>query len=246
MDFDYLVRHHELKSKLVESVGLADLHLKHRLWKNASIWKVGGAVVFRVTEIVEDVDGSARAYHPPTETSWDGYGPGRDLAKDHLGNAVGNPGVTAYAHSKDEKDWALTAGCQLFRDLHKARGLEPKAAPAAQPAGAGSNGPPPTQAAQDARAALDKIYKQYGVTKLSELEAKSLSAVCVLFVEGRDKQKSIADWSHVVSWAGIQTKAGKPVVRAEGNNKGFYIPAITPGWADAEKHPWVVLNPPQD
>ena len=31
-----------------------------------------------------------------------------------------------------------------------------------------------------------------------------------------------------------------------GTHTGFYIPSIVPGWADAEKHPWVVLNPPQD
>jgi len=51
----------------------------------------------------------------------------------------------------------------------------------------------------------------------------------------------------VVHWAGIQTdKSGKPVVRSKGPNAGFYIPQITPGWADAEKHPWVVLNSPED
>jgi hypothetical protein len=250
MDFDYLVNHYESKSHLVESVRLADLHLKekHGLWSKQSIWGVGGAIVFRVSNLSEDLDGSARAYHPPTDASWSGYGHG--LGKDSLANAVGNPGVTKYAHSKKEEDWALTAGCQLFRDLHKAKGLEPKATAASQPAAGKS--PAPNQAsadkaANDAKDALDAIFKKYGVTKLSDLEAKSKSAVCVLYVDGRAKKDSQDDWSHVVHWAGIKTdRSGKPIVRSSGPDSGFYIPAITPGWADAEKHPWVVLNPPED
>lgn len=252
MDFDYLVRHHESKSHLVESVRLSDLHLKDRLglWKRLSIWGVAGAIVFRVSNLAEDLDGSPRVYHPPTDASWNGYGHG--LGKDSLANAVGNPGVTKYAHSKKEEDWALTAGCQLFRDLHKAKGLEPKAAAAAQPAA--GKPPAPNQAgadkaakeAKDAKDALDAIFKTYGVTKLSDLEAKSKSAVCVLYVDGRPKKDSQDDWSHVVHWAGIQTKSGKPIVRTSGPNNGFYIPAVIPGWADAEKHPWVVGNPPED
>jgi hypothetical protein len=253
MDFDYLVRHHESKSHLVESARLSDLHLKdkHRLWNKLSIWGVAGAIVFRVSNLSEDLDGSPHAYHPPTDASWNGYGHG--LGKDSLANAVGNPGVTKYAHSKKEEDWALTAGCQLFRDLHKAKGLEPKAAAAAQPAA--GKPPAPNQAsadkaakeAKDAKDALDAILKKYGVTKLSDLQAKSKSAVCVLYVDGRAKKDSQDDWSHVVHWAGIKTdKSGKPIVRTSGPNNGFYIPAITPGWADAEKHPWVVLNPPED
>jgi hypothetical protein len=236
MDFDYLVRHHEFKSHLVESVRLSDLHLKdkHGLWNNVSIWGVAGAIVFRVSNLSEDLDGSARAYHPPTDASWNGYGHG--LGKDSLANAVGNPGVTKYAHSKKEEDWALTAGCQLFRDLHKARGLETKAA-ADQAA----------KETKDAKSALDAIFKKYGVTKLSELAAKSESAVCVLYVDGRPKKDSQDDWRHVVHWAGIKTdKSGKPIVRTSGSDTGFYIPAITPDWADAEKHPWVVLNSPED
>jgi hypothetical protein len=236
MDFDYLVRHHEFKSHLVESVRLSDLHLKdkHGLWNNVSIWGVAGAIVFRVSNLSEDLDGSARAYHPPTDASWNGYGHG--LGKDSLANAVGNPGVTKYAHSKKEEDWALTAGCQLFRDLHKARGLETKAA-ADQAA----------KETKDAKDALDAIFKKYGVTKLSELAAKSESAVCVLYVDGRPKKDSQDDWRHVVHWAGIKTdKSGKPIVRTSGSDTGFYIPAITPDWADAEKHPWVVLNSPED
>jgi hypothetical protein len=221
---------------LVESVRLSDLHLKdkHGLWNNVSIWGVAGAIVFRVSNLSEDLDGSARAYHPPTDASWNGYGHG--LGKDSLANAVGNPGVTKYAHSKKEEDWALTAGCQLFRDLHKARGLETKAA-ADQAA----------KETKDAKDALDAIFKKYGVTKLSELAAKSESAVCVLYVDGRPKKDSQDDWRHVVHWAGIKTdKSGKPIVRTSGSDTGFYIPAITPDWADAEKHPWVVLNSPED
>ena len=239
IDFDYLVRHHELKSHWVESTRLSDLHLKdkHGLWNRVSIWGVAGAIVFRVSNLSEDLDGSPRAYHPPTDASWNGYGHG--LGKDSLANAVGNPGVTKYAHSKKEEDWALTAGCQLFRDLHQAKGLEPKAAAATKPGA--------DKAAKDAKDALDAIFKRHGVTKLSDLEAKSKSAVCVLYVDGRAKKDSQDDWSHVVHWAGIKTdRSGKPTVRASGPNAGFYIPAITPGWADAEKHPWVVLNPPQD
>ena len=252
MDFDYLVRHHESKSHLVESVRLSEMRLKdqHGLWNRLSIWGVAGAIVFRVSSLSEDLDGSPCAYHPPTDASWNGHGHG--LGKDSLANAVGKPGVTKYAHSKKEEDWALTAGCQLFRDLHKARGLAPKAA-AAHPA-AGTP-PAPNQASadkaakepKDAKDALDAIFKKYGVTKLSDLEAKSKSAVCVLYVDGRAKKDSQDDWSHVVHWAGIKTdKLGKPIVRTSGPNRGFYIPAITPGWADAEKHPWVVLNPPED
>ena len=176
LDFDYLVRHHESKSRLVESTLLADLHLKdkHGLWRKQSIWGVGGAIVFRISNLSEDLDGSPRAYHPPTDASWSGHGHG--LGKDSLANAVGVPGVTKYAHSKDEKDWALTAGCQLFRDLHKARGLEPKAAAASLPAAAKSPAPIPAAAdtaARQAKDALDAIYKKYGVTKLSELEEKA-------------------------------------------------------------------------
>jgi hypothetical protein len=119
----------------------------------------------------------------------------------------------------------------LFRDLHKAKGLEAKAA----------------AAAPEAKDAKDTIFKKYGVTKLSDLEARSKSAVCVLYVDGRPKKDSQDDWSHVVHWAGIKTdKSGKPIVRTSGGNAGFYIPAITPDWADADKHPWVVLNPPED
>ena len=73
----------------------------------------------------QDMDGSPRAYHPPTAASWDGKSHGGP-AKDHLANAVGDPGVTKYAKSKKEKDWPLTEGCQLFRDLHKAKTLEAK------------------------------------------------------------------------------------------------------------------------
>jgi hypothetical protein len=253
MDFDYLVRHHESKAHLVESVRLSDMHLKdkHGLWNRLSIWSVAGAIVFRVSNLSEDLDGSPRAYHPPTDASWNGFGHG--LGKDSLANAVGNPGVTKYAHSKKEEDWALTAGCELFRDLQKAKGLEPKAAAAAKPAAGKPPAPNPAgadKAAKEATAAkeaLDAIFKKYGVTKLGDLEAKSKSAVCVLYVDGRAKKDSQDDWSHVVHWAGIRTdKSGKPIVRTSGANKGFYIPAITPGWADAEKHPWVVLNPPED
>lgn len=209
---------------------------------------MGGAIVFRVSNLSEDLDGSARAYHPPTDASWNGHGHG--LGKDSLANAVGNPGVTKYAHSKKEEDWALTAGCQLFRDLHKAKGLELKVAAAAQPAA----GKPPAanpvaadKAAKDTKNALDAIYKKYDVTKLADLEAKSQSVVCVLYVDGRAKKDSQDDWGHVVHWAGIKTdKSGKPLLRTSGPNNGFYIPSITPSWADAEKHPWVVLNPPED
>jgi hypothetical protein len=174
MDFDYLLRHHESKSHLVESLRLPDLHLKdkHGLWSSLSIWGVAGAIVFRVSNLSEDLDGSARAYHPPTDASWSGHGHG--LGKDSLANAVGRPGVTKYAHSKKEEDWALTAGCQLFRDLHKAKGLEAKAA----------------AAAPEAKDAKDTIFKKYGVTKLSDLEAKGKSAVCVLYVDGRRKKDS--------------------------------------------------------
>ena len=247
IDFDFLVRHHETKAKLIESVQLAQLHLKDKEWKTSSIWGVNGAVVFRVSNLSEDLDGSARAYHPPTDASWNGYGHG--LGKDSLANAVGNPGVTNYAHSKEEKDWPLVAGCELFRHLHTAKGLDQKVS-AAKPAGGKQPAPNPAapdKATQDAKDALDAIFKKYGVSKLSELEDKSKSAVCVLHVEGRPKKDSHDDWNHVVRWAGIQTdKSGKPIVRASGPNAGFYIPAITPAWADAEKHPWVVLNPPED
>lgn len=252
MDFDYLMRHHEVKSHLVESVRLSNLHLKDagKLWTKQSIWGVAGAVVFRVSNLSEDLDGSPRAYHPPTDASWSGHAPG--LGKDSLANAVGNPGVTKYAHSKNEQDWPLTAGCQLFRDLHKAKVLEPKAA-ATQAAGGKlgatnpAGGDKAAKEAKDAKDELDRIYKKNGVTKLSELETKSKSAVCVLYIEGRPKKDSRDDWSHVKHWAGIQTdKSGKPIVRTSGPYTGFYMPSITPGWVDAEKHPWVVLNPPQD
>lgn len=249
MDYDFLVRHRQTKSHLVESVPLADFKLKDKVWTGQSIWKLEGAVIFRVSNLAEDLDGSARAYHPPTDASWNGYGHG--LGKDSLANAVGNPGVTKYAHSKKESDWPLVAGCQVFRDLHKAKALNQKLT-AALP----GPGKPPLdklaadKAAKDAKdiqAELDKIFKDHGVTKLSELEDKSKSAVCVLYVDGRSKKDSQADWGHVTHWAGVQTdKSGKPIVRSKGPNAGFYIPQITPAWADAEKHPWVVLNSPED
>ena len=119
----------------------------------------------------------------------------------------------------------------MFRDLHKAKGLEPKAA-AAQPAA--GKPPAPNQAgadkaAKDAKDALDAIFKKYGVTKLSDLEAKSKSAVCVLYVDGRAKKDSQDDWRHVVHWAGIKTdKSGKPIVRTSGPDAGFYIPTVRP------------------
>ena len=253
IDFDYLVRHHESKSHLVESVRITGLHLKKGVWSKQSIWGVAGGVVFRVPNIVEDMDGSPRAYHPPTAASWDGKSHGGP-AKDHLANAVGDPGVTKYAHSKKEEDWALTAGCQLFRDLHKAKTLEAKvttaghaAKPPATDQASVDKAAKEAKEAKDAKDALDKIYNDYGVTKLSELVEKSKSAVCVLYIDGRPIADSQADWSNVTTWAGIQTDgSGNRIVRTSGPNTGFYIPAITPGWADAEKHPWVVLNPPED
>jgi len=247
MDYDFLVRHRQTKSHLIESVPLADFKLKDKIWAGKSIWKLEGAVIFRVSNLAEDLDGSGQAYHPPTDASWNGYGHG--LGKDSLANAVGNPGVTKYAHSKKEQDWALVAGCQVFRDLHKAKGLEPKlaAAKAAKPPLDKAAADKAAKDLKDMQDALDKIFKDHGVTKLSELEDKGKTAVCVLYVDGRSKKDSQADWSHVVHWAGIQTdKSGKPVVRSKGPNAGFYIPQITPAWADAEKHPWVVLNSPQD
>jgi hypothetical protein len=260
-DWDYVLRHRELKSHLIESVRLSDptLQLNHALWTGQSVWRVpsgqGGAIVFRVSNLAEDLDGSPRAYHPPTEDSWDG-GPPNGPGKDSLPNAVGQPPLPISGTPKKHVDWPnwpLTAGCQLFRDLQKARGLEKKAAAAAQPAGGNPPAANPANAdktakeAQDAKDALDTIYKKYGVKKLSELEDKSKTAVCVQYVDGRTKKASQDDWSHVKRWVGIQTdKSGKPIIRDSGPNKGFYIPAITPGWADAEKHPWVVLNPPED
>ena len=247
IDYDFLVRHKVLKSKLIESSRLSGLQLNHKLWKGKSIWKVGDAIVFRVGNIVEDLDGSARAYHPPTDASWNGYGHG--LGKDSLANAVSVPGVTAYAKSKKESDWALTAGCQLFRDLHRAKQLEPKAATVGKPPAAGLTQAAAEKAAkeaQDAKTELDALLKKYSATKIADLETQSKSAVCVLYVDGRPKQDSRADWGHVSKWAGVQTDgSGKPIVRASGPNKGFYLPRITPAWADAEEHPWVVLNPPQ-
>jgi hypothetical protein len=260
MDFDFLLRHHISKGRhpLVESTQLVHLdggpaprgkdHREHRYWENDAIWSVAGAIVFRVSNLSEDVDGSERAYHPPTDASWNGYGPNSGLAKDSLANAVGVPGVTTYAHSKDEKDWALTAGCQVFRDYHKAKILEAKVGAASK--AAGGNPAAADKATQEAKAAqteLDKIYKNNKITKLSELEAKTKTAVCVLYVDGRSKADSQADWSHVKSWAGIHVDGThKPILRASGPNKGFYIPKITPGWANADKHPWVVRNHPQD
>lgn len=251
LDYDFVVRHHELKSHLIESVRLDSLRISNKHWKKASIWKIGEALVFRVTQLSEDLDGSARAYHPPTDASWNGFGPHSGLGKDSLANAVGSPGVTAYAHSKKESDWALTAGCEILRDLAKARTLDPKAALAGKPPAAGADPAAAAKAAAEAQAAkaqLDALFKKHGVTKLADLQTQAKSAVCVLYdVPGRPKADARADWSHVTHWAGIQTDAsGKPIVRASGPNKGFYIPAITPGWADAEVHPWVVLNPPQD
>jgi hypothetical protein len=118
------------------------------------------------------------------------------LGTEYLANAIASAEVTKYANSKKEADWPLTAGCQLFRDLHKARGLQSKIAAATQPAA--GKPPAPSQAsadkaaqeAKDAKDALDAILKQYKATKLSELEAQSKSAVCVLYVEGREKQDS--------------------------------------------------------
>lgn len=260
IDFDFLVRHHISKGKhpRVESTQLVHLdgglmppskdHKQHHYWENDAIWRVADAIVFRVSSLSEDVDGSERAYHPPTDASWNGYGPHSGLAKDSLANAVGIPGVTTYAHSKHEKDWALTAGCQVFRDLHKAKALEAKVAAASK--ATGGNPAAADKAAQEAKAAqtdLDKIYKENKVSKLSELEDKSKTAVCVLYVDGRSKADSQADWSHVKKWAGIQVDGtGKPIIRDSGLNKGFYIPRITPGWANADKHPWVVRNHPQE
>jgi hypothetical protein len=254
IDFDWLVRHRQLKTTppLIESTELSVLSLKDHLkdrkkpWNKASIWRVGEAIVFRVTDLAVDLDGYPRTYHPPTDASWNGSGPG--LGEDSLANAVKVPGVT---RSKDENDWALTAGCQLFRDLHQARGLEPKAAAAAPPPAGKAPAPTPPAPdklaeATDAKSKLDVIFKKYGVTKVSALETKSLSAVCVKYVEGRPKADSQKDWRHVQSWAGIQTNASGPIIRSSGPNRGFYVPAIAPGWADPHKHPWVVLNPPED
>jgi hypothetical protein len=95
IDFDWLMRHRQLKSKskLIESTQLADLHLKDKqgLWTRSSIWRVGSAIVFRVTNLSEDLDGSPRAYHPPTDASWNGFGRG-------LGRDSGERGRCSWRH----------------------------------------------------------------------------------------------------------------------------------------------------
>ncbi len=207
---DHLVEDGQLESSTVKGTGLS-----------ATVWQVGGAIIYRLTTIREDMDGSPRAYHPPTDESWLGKGPNH--GRDSLLNAVGKPDPKLYRQG--EKAFPLTEGCQLLRDVIKARELN---------------------ASRDPKATehLTKILKDHGVDSLTKLEEKSKSAVCVKYIDGRPKEDSRKDWRHVKKWAGIQVdETGNPKIRETGPNKGFYIPRISPEWADADVHPWVVLNP---
>ncbi len=41
-----------------------------------TVWSVGGALIYRVTQAKADLDGGPRTYHPPTDEHFDGKGPG--------------------------------------------------------------------------------------------------------------------------------------------------------------------------
>jgi hypothetical protein len=173
------------------------------------VWKVGGAVVYRLNDIKEDLDGAPRTYHPPTEVYFDGKGPG--LGRDSLLNAAGNWEV-------------LVSGCELLRAFYHAKKLSESKDPAA-------------------KAALDAILQKQKLASLKDFEAKTKGALCVRYIDGRPREESRKDWKRA-KWVGVQTDAkGEPKVRVGGPYQGFYIPAIVPGWADADKHPWLVKNP---
>jgi hypothetical protein len=119
-----------------------------------------------------------------------------------------------------EKKWPLTAGCQLLRDYYKAKTLKDSKSPAD-------------------KATLDKILQEHNAASFEALEKMSKTAVCVKYIEGRPKEDSRRDWNHVREWCGIQ---GLTKIRDSGPNKGFYLPKITPEWADSEQHPWLVTS----
>jgi len=216
---EFLQRHREAKDHLIQAVRLDSCVVKV-LNLNSVIWRINGAVIYRLNNIKEDLDGSPRAYHPPTDEFWTGCDQNnRDrLGRDILPNAVGDP-------SPKKKPWPLTSGCKLLEDFYKAKRLN-------------------ELREASSKAELSKILDQHQVKTFEELEIKSKSAICVKYVPGRPKEDSRRDWKHVKKWVGVQTDgAGKPLIRQSGSNAGFYLPACTPSWADAEQHPWLVLNP---
>jgi len=229
---EFLDGHRVLRSGLVQAT-LLDRNVVRIPEFPTTVWRVGDAVLYRSPKIGEDDDGSPRAYHPPTDDFWLGYDhnnrhrPG--LGMDSLLNAVGKPKAKDHydAHDKQKrKNYPLTSGCELLKDLNHARGL----ATATDPASVRK---------------FHSILQEYGAVDLAALETKGLSAVCVEYVAGRDKQKSRDDWRHVETWKGIKTIEGTntPIIRQSGQFAGYYIPSIIPTWADADVHPWLVLNP---
>jgi len=218
--YDFVQRHRETKDHLVQSVRLDNSKADGLLLKYI-VWRLEGAVIYRVKEIKEDLDGSLRAYHEPTDEHFDGEGPG--LGKQSLFNAVQKPSVRGHHPYKDESSYLLTSGCQLLRDFYKAKSLQGK----------------PDNSARDA---LDAILKAHKVSTYADLEKQSKTAICVKYIDGRPKADSRNDWwKHVKSWCGVQVDNKTKLPKKRPN--GFYFPLITPPWADADKHPWVVLNP---
>jgi len=85
---DYVLRH-QLNSEGLAEATMLESHIFPFPRAKYRIWRLGDAVVFRRKEIQEDKDGSARAYHEPTDAFFDGRGPG--FGTDSLLNAVSRP-----------------------------------------------------------------------------------------------------------------------------------------------------------
>jgi len=69
---DYVLRH-QLNSEGLAEATMLESHIFPFPRAKYRIWRLGDAVVFRRKEIQEDKDGSARAYHEPTDAFFTSY-----------------------------------------------------------------------------------------------------------------------------------------------------------------------------
>ncbi len=196
------------------------------------IWKIGTAatargavepIIFRVSHLIEDDDGSPRTYHEPTATSWDGKPPGRDSLLDALSYPA--PQKQPFPYKDDETaeaGYPLTSGCPTVRAFYKAKALSELSDPSAKDA-------------------LSKILAANKCSNLNDLQKKSDSAVCVKKIG--DRVPTLKDWVKA-GWAGVVAGPGNIPKTITGlGDGGFLQPNITPEWADPDEHPWAVFNP---
>lgn len=114
----------------------------------------------------------------------------------------------------------LTAGCELLRDYYNVKKRMETL--------------PPTLTAIP-----PDIRAKYGVASMPDFAQKARQAVCVHYIDGRPKSESRADWDNAgIRWSGIAVdRHGR---RLPAHADGYYAPQITPAWAQAQVHAWLV------